>query len=300
MEEKITEAFALDLLIKMSAKEIKATGGDEHRRSAALNALRRFALCFFPEEECSVKQCGDGCELSAYEMAYNVIKSTSSPELKALWFIFYPYLVAASPHIDDALYELTAKELSKEEVLKAVLESRYRLLVEDCGEDLEAAGLAGMYLSWYEPYAAYKSELTENGDTREIALYKKLLASGEFSAVAEATNKMLDRNPFDPKTALLNISARVSILGATPAERADELKDVVSLIDEFLARDLTTSDMTFFHYYRGLCLLGLTASGEIALDDVKNEFMTCLELTPSFELATFMLKAIDSKLDNLN
>ena len=273
-EKKITEAFALDMLIKLSSAEITRSSVEKHNRDAALNALRRFALAFLPEDEVELKVRGDGCELTAYEAAYLIVKTTVNPELKALWYIFYPYLVAASPRLDEELYEKTREELSKPEVLEAVLASRYRLLVYDCYEDLQAAGLAGMYAQWYEPYTRFREEKLESGDTREIETYKKLLAGGDFPAVAEGTERLLDRDPYNCDIALLNIAARVSILGKDPLRRENELKEVVTLIDEFLSQNLDEQKQAYLHYYRGLCLLGLTAGGSVELDTAKEEFDT--------------------------
>ncbi|MCI9031933.1 MAG: hypothetical protein HFK09_05375 [Clostridia bacterium] len=299
-ENKITDTFALDMLIKLSAAEIKRSALEQHNRDAALNALRRFALVFLPEDEITLKPQGDGCELTAYEAAYIIVKSTTDSELKALWYIFYPYLVAASPHLDDELYEKTRDELTRTDVLEAVLASRYRSLVNDCREDLEAAGLAGMYVEWYEPYSKFREEILDSGDTREMEMFKKLLAGGDFPAVADGTEKLLDRDPYNCDIALLNIAARVSILGRDPVSRENELKEVVTLIDEFLAQNLDERKQAYLHYYRGLCLLGLTAGGSVELDDAKAEFDVCIEITPDFELAKFMLNAIEAKLENLN
>ena len=299
-EKKITEAFALDMLIKLSSAEITRSSVEKHNRDAALNALRRFALAFLPEDEVELKVRGDGCELTAYEAAYLIVKTTVNPELKALWYIFYPYLVTASPRLDEELYEKTREELSKPEVLEAVLASRYRLLVYDCYEDLQAAGLAGMYAQWYEPYTRFREEKLESGDTREIETYKKLLAGGDFPAVAEGTERLLDRDPYNCDIALLNIAARVSILGKDPLRRENELKEVVTLIDEFLSQNLDEQKQAYLHYYRGLCLLGLTAGGSVELDTAKEEFDICLEILPDFQLAAFMLNAISAKLENLN
>lgn len=299
-EKKITEAFALDMLIKLSSAEITRSSVEKHNRDAALNALRRFALAFLPEDEVELKVRGDGCELTAYEAAYLIVKTTVNPELKALWYIFYPYLVAASPRLDEELYEKTREELSKPEVLEAVLASRYRLLVYDCYEDLQAAGLAGMYAQWYEPYTRFREEKLESGDTREIETYKKLLAGGDFPAVAEGTERLLDRDPYNCDISLLNIAARVSILGKDPLRRENELKEVVTLIDEFLSQNLDEQKQAYLHYYRGLCLLGLTAGGSVELDTAKEEFDICLEILPDFQLAAFMLNAISAKLENLN
>ncbi len=299
-EKKITEAFALDMLIKLSSAEITRSSVEKHNRDAALNALRRFALAFLPEDEVELKVRGDGCELTAYEAAYLIVKTTVNPELKALWYIFYPYLVAASPRLDEELYEKTREELSKPEVLEAVLASRYRLLVYDCYEDLQAAGLAGMYAQWYEPYTRFREEKLESGDTREIETYKKLLAGGDFPAVAEGTERLLDRDPYNCDIALLNIAACVSILGKDPLRRENELKEVVTLIDEFLSQNLDEQKQAYLHYYRGLCLLGLTAGGSVELDTAKEEFDICLEILPDFQLAAFMLNAISAKLENLN
>ena len=290
----ITETLALGTLIKLSAAEIKRGKDGDKIKNAALNSLMRFGADFLPPDEFSVTSYGSGETLTPYEMAYRVVSSTKSNDLKALWYIFYPYLVVASPHIDETLYEKTRELLSASEVFAAVLSSRYRELVYDCGEDMLAAGLASVYTQWYEPYAEYKKEPTENGDTRETACYKKLLASGDFDAVKIGTERLLNLDPYNTDIALLNIAARVSGINGDAKTRLTELGETLYTVDEYLASATELKHLTYLHYYRALCLLGL-AAGSGNADEAKTELEKCLEITPNFETARFMLKAIDDK-----
>lgn len=290
--QPVTEALALSTLVKLSAAELNRGNLEQAPKAAALNALRRFSLAFLPEDEAN-PSAGNGSELSAYEMVYYVVKNSKNIDLKVLWYIFYPYLVVASPFADETLYEETKAILSEKEVLGAVLSSRYRELVYDCSENLGAEGLAGVYVDWYAPYNDFKRGTTDSGDTMEIATYKKLLAGGDFIAVVSGTDRLLAINPYDCDIALLNIAARVSSF-ANLKNGKKELEETLTEIDEFLSYDINKIQETYLHYYRGLCKLGLTAFGGEVKDAI-SEFNTCLEITADFELAKFMLKAIAKK-----
>lgn len=295
-DDTVTESKALGVLLKISETQIKRGKFDERKKHALLGALYDFGELFLPPEEYSPTRCCDDEKTTPYEMAYLIISATENLDLKALWYVFYPYLVAASPHIDETLYEKTKELLCTDEVFAAVLSSRYRLLVTDCYEDLQAAGLAGVYIEWYSAYSDYKKQVTKDGDTREIQTYKKLLASGDFSAVIDGTEQLLDRDPYDIEVALLNIAAKVSALSAGSAQRECELNDTVEFIDGYLNSAESDRHLTYLHYYRALCYLGLTACGQKTVQQVKDELGVCLSITPNFELAEFMLSAIEKKI----
>lgn len=290
----ITETLALGTLLKMSETAVKGFDLQKRVKNGVLNALNRFGADFLPEEEFKPKSYGDDY-VTPYEMAYYIVSLTDSLDIKALWYVFYPYLVVASPHIDEELYERTKKILSDPSVLEAVLVSRYRELVYDCEEDLSAAGLAGVYVEWYEPYADYKKQVCEDGDSREIKNYKKLLTAGEFDAVAKGTDRLLNYDPYNVDTALLNIAARVALMPGSIGAKTDGLNETIEFIDGYITGCEDLKQLAYLHYYRGLCLLGLAASGG-DIESAKAEFAVCLELIPSFERAALMLKAIDEKL----
>lgn len=291
---EITEALALGTLLKMSETAAKSFDLPARVKNGVLNAVNRFGSEFLSEDDFKPKSYG-GDTVTPYEMAYRIVSMTDNLDLKALWYIFYPYLVVASPHIDETLYEKTKAILCDRTVLQAVLVSRYRELIYDCEEDLQAAGLAGVYVEWYEPYADFKKETDETGDTREMRNFKRLLTAGEFDAVEKGTGRLLNYDPYNVDVALLNIAARVALLPGSVEKKAAALSETVEFIDEYIACCENQKQLSFLHYYRGLCLLGLAASGG-DIESARTEFQTCLDITPDFERAALMLKAIDEKL----
>ena len=292
----ITEALALGTLLKMSETAAKSFDLPTRVKNGVLNAINRFGSDFLSEEDFKPKSYGSDT-VTPYEMAYRIVSQTDNADLKALWYIFYPYLVVASPHIDEALYEKTKAILFDREVLETVLSSRYRELVYDCEEDLQAAGLAGVYVEWYEPYAEYRKETISTGDTREIQTFKKLLTAGEFDAVEKGTGRLLNYDPYNVDVALLNIAAKVALLPGSVEKKTAALNETVEFIDEYIGGCENPKQLAYIHYYRGLCLLGLAASGG-DIEGAKAEFQTCLDITPNFERAALMLKAIDEKLSD--
>lgn len=294
-QTQVNEYQALETLVKLSQSAVKRSRLEQRLKDGVLNALERFAADFL--QDYKIKVYGDGDEVSRYEMAYRIVNCSDSPDLDALWYIFYPYLVVSAPHIDTELYSLTAQKLSAEENLKNVLESRYCELIYDSEQDLLAAGLAGVYSEWYAPYADYKNGSGSSGLSRETEKYQRLLALGKFEQVITGTERMLNYNPFDYETALTNIAARVSLLGkGSEDDRAAALNGTVQFINGLLDSCTDTRQLTYMHYYRALCYLGLTAFDGTLIKDVEDEFDICLELTPDFELVHLMRNAINEKL----
>lgn len=296
-DSTITETQALDTLVKLSRTEIKRSKLDERLKNGVLNALERFRADFLPDGS-GVAVYGEGDEVSRYEMAYHVVAASKNADLHVLWYVFYPYLVVSAPHIDGELYAMTKELLCTEENLGNVLSSRYSILVYDSAEDLTAAGLAGVYSEWYAPYTDYKNAPGKSGLKRETEKYQNLLAAGQYLAVVAGTERMLNYNPFDYNVILLNVSARVAALGGDGDEtRSASLNSLTEYINSVMGDCPDDKSLTYLYYYRALCYLGLTSYDPAMLDSAKADFHTCLGITPDFELATFMLHAIEQKLE---
>ena len=209
----------------------------------------------------------------------------ASNELKAMWYQMYPYVLLSGAQIDEKLHGEISATLLTEQVFEAVLQSRYSVFVPADAAELRAQGLPPAVLDWYAPYQAYASERDEKGVTRETRECKRLLALGSFDQALTRAERLLAVFPDDEQIALADIAARVSLIGVrSEKERTALLTDTLSLIDEYIQ----ISHNTYFRYYRGLTLLGLMAPL-----GAREEFERCLKEDPSFELAQFMLKAMD-------
>ena len=209
----------------------------------------------------------------------------ASDELKAMWYQMYPYILLSGAQIDEKLHGEIAATLLNEQVFEAVLQTRYSVFVPADSAELRAQGMPQSVLDWYAPYQAYACEKDEKGVTRETRECKRLLALGNFEQALKRAERLLAVFPDDEQIALADIAARVSLIGVeSETERTALLTDTLALIDEYIQ----VSHNTYFRYYRGLTLLGL-------MDTVgaREEFERCLKEDPSFELAQFMLKALD-------
>ena len=167
-----------------------------------------------------------------------------------------------------------------------VLPAGYSVFIPPTEEELVAQGASLLLTAWYAPYLRYCAERDEHGITRETAECKRLLALGQFDDALLRSERLLAAFPDDLQIAITNIAARVSLSSASdPAERTALLKDTLSLIDEYIGM----AQNQYFRYYRGLTLLGL-------MDTVgaREEFTRCVQNDPSFELAAFMLKGMDT------
>lgn len=221
-----------------------------------------------------------------FEMAYLVISNTLDENLKALWYIFFPYIIFAGAPFEQDIFTELLRNLIDEELFAAVLESRYSAVICDSNQEMAARGYPAEVLTWYLPYVDWKNERTDDGRTREAAKYARELAKQNYDLVLEGTGRLLDTFPDDEELLLLNISARVSKAGTMEMKkRAPLLSENLALIAD--AVPVAKDRLNYFIYYRGLSLLGL---GDV--DGAKADFESCLETDPDFELAKLMLKAL--------
>ncbi len=211
-------------------------------------------------------------------------------ELKAMWYQLYPYVLLSGTPLNEKLHADITKALCSEQVYEAALQSRYSVFVPATNDELRAQGYPQAVLDWYAPYQAYCAKRDEKGVTRETREVKRLLALGRFDDALTRSERLLSFFPDDEQIALSNIAARVSLVRVrTEQERTKLLSDTLTLIDEYLP----CSNNTYFRYYRGLTLLGLMDTTA-----ARDEFERCLKEDPSFELAQFMLKAMDKQSHN--
>lgn len=205
-------------------------------------------------------------------------------ELRKSWYMLFAYvLISGAPHSPE-LYEKLCGKLHTEEVFADVLQSRYSVFILPTEEELAAQGAPTLLLDWYAPYLRYCAERDEKNVTRETRECKRLLAAGQTEAAYLRAERLLAAFPDDREVAITAIAARVTPREQNKEERARLLNDTLQLIEEYMDGE----DTRYFRYYRGLALLGL-------MDPVgaREAFEGCLEEDPHFELASFMLRAMD-------
>ena len=221
-----------------------------------------------------------------YHLAYTLVTLDNADcELKKTWYMTFAYVILSeAPHHCDIYSELKSL-LGTNEIFEEVLSSKYSVFIPVTEEEILAQGYPALLADWYSPYLEYCSEPDENGVTRETNECKRLLAAGNFDEALYRSERLLAAFPDDRQIAITNVAARVSLSGATDEKSRNAiLKETLAVIDEYI-EDATNQ---YFRYYRALTLLGLSD-----VDGARREFEHCLEDDPTFELASFMLKAMD-------
>ena len=221
-----------------------------------------------------------------YELAFALATlENADTELKKTWFMTFAYVILSEAPHNDSVYRELKKILCEEKILSEVLRSKYSLFIPVTEEEIIAQGYPALLADWYSPYITYCTERDEKGVTRETNECKRLLAAGNFDEALYRSERLLAAFPDDEQVAVTNIAARVSLSGATDKDsRTEILKETLAITDEYME----ISDNKYFRYYRALTLLGLSD-----IEGARQEFEQCLEKDPSFELASFMLKAMD-------
>lgn len=232
---------------------------------------------------------------SLYRAVLDVVSlKTATDELKAMWFLVFPYIMLIdAPHETEVYYKLKEKILT-EKVFDAVLNSRYGMGVADSVQELWAAEMPNTVVDWFTPYIEYKNEKNEKGVSRDVERYQKWLAAGRFSEVFAGTEKLLDTFPDDDTLLLTNIAARISLDTVESVEEREKLlNDTIEIIEGVLSEP--NEKKAFFLYYHALALVGLKR-----LDEALDKLDETLDFNPRFESALLMKRAIKAAADKAN
>ena len=226
-------------------------------------------------------------KLTLFELAYACVTlDTVTVELKAMWFIYFPYVFLIGAPVEYDVYDSLKEVLHTPEVFSAVLRGRYSDNI--CCAVGELGGEDPFVADWYRPYVEWKCEKNEKGVSRETAKFQRALALGDYRYALRGTEKLLDTFPDDEEILLLNISARSSLAPSADFEtRVKLLSDNFKIINAAFERPL--KKYAYFLYYRGLTRLGMNEP-----DHAEADFNAALEIDPSFEPAAMMLKGIEN------
>ncbi|MCI8413631.1 MAG: hypothetical protein HFE47_06025 [Clostridia bacterium] len=293
-EERAVSRTGIDYAIQLAYTAVDKSERDDKRD--LLYSLVCFGCmfddCYAADPDPIVKKydCLNAPEpnkVDLYVLTRTIITlNGATEELRTMWYLMFAYvLLSEAPH-EQTIYDEIATVLQTPDTYEKVLRSRYSVFIPPTEEELVAQGASLLLTAWYAPYLRYCAERDEHGITRETAECKRLLALGQFDDALLRSERLLAAFPDDLQIAITNIAARVSLSSASdPAERTALLKDTLSLIDEYIGM----AQNQYFRYYRGLTLLGL-------MDTVgaREEFTRCVQNDPSFELAAFMLKGMDT------
>lgn len=230
----------------------------------------------------------DAAQCGLYELVYRLVNlDTATAELKAMWYIFFPYvLLTDAPH-DEGIYAELVETLTTDEVFSAALSSKYCEIVPDSEEEARMTGVDTRILDWYAPFNAYKFAVDGTGNMRVVGMLKRELGLRNFDYVARFAERLLNLFPASETLVLLYAAASTgSLEGKSPSERVAIVTDLLAFIEA--VKDVATGVSGELSYYRGLCLIALQR-----IDEAVESFRTCLDIKPNYEAATLMLRAID-------
>lgn len=225
-------------------------------------------------------------KLSLFELPYEIVSLPGADdELKAMWYIYFPYVLLMGAPIEYDLYEKLKETVCNPGVFHRVMESRYSENMFVTREEM--SGEHPLVADWYGAFIDWKNEKTEKGVSRAVAFIQKKLALGDYGYVMRESERMLDCFPDDEELLLLNIAGRMSACASVDFEtRVKMLAENFRLINDAVTSG-NLKKYNYFLYYRGLTRLGMKD-----MDNAKTDFESCLQIDPSFEPAMMMLKGI--------
>lgn len=224
-----------------------------------------------------------------YELVYRLLTLSSvTDELKAMWYIFFPYIIEmGAPYEEEIYYKLRAIVLT-EENFKNVLESKYSDRIFVTTKDMVLGGTNPVVIDWFLEYTEWKNVKNDKGISRELEKYQRLLVLGDYAYVVNGTEKMLDAMPDNEEIFLLNMTAKVSLAGNLDEKERNAIFDEIILAAQEALPSPLKKKKNYIAYYLGLAFLG-----KKELDKAENSFKLSLTYDPKFELAEMMLKGMD-------
>lgn len=227
-------------------------------------------------------------KLSLYSMALELVRG-GSDELRAMWYLFFPYIIMIGAPYEERVFVDLKKELLNEKIFADALESRYADFVTDSMEELVLGGYNPLITDWYAEYVDYKTKKDDKGKSPIIEKYQKLVALGRVGEAYTGAARLLDAYPNDEDVLLTYLSAAIAVIkDKKEMERRLILEDNIKLCEEFLA--IAPKKPAYLTYFMALSRLGLKDA-----EGARRDFDKCLQIDPHFEPAMLMVRAIDAE-----
>ena len=231
-------------------------------------------------------------KLSLFELPYETVSlKNADDELKAMWYIYFPYVFLMGAPVEYDLYEKLKEKLFNPGVFHCVMQSRYSENMFITREEM--SGEHPLVADWYGAFIDWRNEKTEKGISRATVFIQRKLALGDYDYVMRASERMLDCFPDDEELLLLNVAGRMSACASVDFEtRVKLLSENFRIINDALTSG-NLKKYNYFLYYRGLTRLGMKD-----MDNAKTDFESCLNIDPKFEPAVMMLKGLENAEDS--
>lgn len=228
-----------------------------------------------------------------YELVYRLLTLSSvTDELKAMWYIFFPYVVNVGAPMQEDIYVRLKGLLLNEANFEHVLESRYSDRIYVNTKEMVLGDVNSVVIDWFIEYTEWKNTKNEKGVTKEVEKYQRLLVLGDFEYVVKGTEHILDVEPDNEEVFLLNMTAKTSLAGTLSDEKQrDKIFDEIILAAQDSLSSPFIKKKNYVAYYLGLAFLG-----KKEIDKAESSFRLSLTYDPKFELAQLMLKGMDKVL----
>ena len=282
MSETQCKIYGMDYLYALSVAAVRKSEYSSDVKEGLKYSLNCFYRLYGGQDE---NFSPDAAKCGLYELVYRIVcLKAATTELKAMWYIYFPYVILAGAPHDEGIYAALKDELCRNEIYDAVLKSKYCEMVFDSDDEARSEGIDPLVIDWYEPFNAYK--FTEiDGEMRIVSALKRELVLRNFDYTARFAERLLRLFP-SSGTLILMYSAAVtgSLEGKSAQERVTIVTDLMEFIEAVKWNHQIQPELC---YYRGLCLIALRR-----IDEAEESFRTCLELKPGYEPAELMIRAI--------
>ncbi len=227
-----------------------------------------------------------------YELVYRLLTLSSvTPELKAMWYIFFPYVVNIGAPMQEDIYVKLKAIVLNEENFKNVLDSKYSDRIYVNTKEMVLGDVNSVVIDWFIEYTEWKNVKNSKGVSREVEKYQRLLVLGDFGYVVKGTEHMLDVDPDNEEIFLLNMTAKVSYAGGLDDEKKQKVFDEIIVSAQDALASPLRKKKNYIAYYLGLAFLGKKDFGK-----AESSFRLSLTYDSKFELAEMMLKGMDKLL----
>lgn len=224
-----------------------------------------------------------------YSLVYKILTlNTVTDELKAMWYIFFPYIVNMGAPFDEETFIKLKGIVLTETNFKNVLDCKYSDKIYVNTKEMVIGNVNPIIIDWFIEYTEWKNVKNEKGISRETEKYQKRLILGEFDYVVKGTERLLDVYPDDEEIFLLNMTAKVSYAGTIDESERDKIFDDIIVSAQDALSSPIRKKKNYVAYYLGLAFLG-----KKQIDKAESSFKLALTYDPKFELAEMMLKGMD-------
>lgn len=221
-------------------------------------------------------------KLTLYETALSCVKIAPT-SLKALWFAFFPYVLAINAPVEHDILDELKTQLCCDKVFATLLKTdegdNIYVDIEDIPDDVP------MLKDWYRPYVEWRRE-KPNGTARYNERIIEHIKNAKFDVATTLCDAYLCAYPDDEDLVINTITARSALCASLNGkEREEFLKKNRELIDDAIASTIDKkAELLYF--------LGMNKLGFMDVEGASKAFAESLTINPNFTKSAIMLEGI--------